>query len=97
MAAARQGENGTVVHNATPAEYERWLAQTIEKARREPRENRVVFINAWNEWAEGAHLEPCVRQGRGFLEATRRALLAAAAPPRMKTKRKAGTAAAIRQ
>ncbi|WP_293001271.1 glycoside hydrolase family 99-like domain-containing protein [Nevskia sp.] len=61
--------------NNTPAAYEDWLRRIVEQARREqPPGERLVFINAWNEWAEGAHLEPCRKFGHGFLEATQRAL-----------------------
>lgn len=34
----------------------------------------MVFMNAWNEWGEGNHLEPCQRWGRACLETTERAL-----------------------
>jgi hypothetical protein len=39
-----------------------------------PQSRRLAFVSAWNEWAEGNHLEPCQRWGIGYLEATRRAL-----------------------
>ena len=73
----RRGPSGVVLHDATPDLYERWLTKAIERARARPPGERLVFINAWNEWAEGAYLEPDTDHGRAYLEATRRALLAA--------------------
>jgi lipopolysaccharide biosynthesis protein len=71
---ARVGDRAVVIDNATPAKYESWLAEAVGRARSEPPDQRLVFINAWNEWAEGCHLEPDVRFGHAYLEATRRAL-----------------------
>lgn len=71
---ARRGANGTVVLNGTPENYEYWLSETIKKTEKEfPDTERLVFVNAWNEWAEGCHLEPDRKYGRRFLEATVRA------------------------
>ena len=69
----RTGDRAIVVHNASPVAYEQWLRRTIVRAQRRDPEHQVVFINAWNEWAESCHLEPDLRHGRAFLEATRRA------------------------
>jgi lipopolysaccharide biosynthesis protein len=75
----RLPRNGNVFVNAHPANYERWLTAVVaQTARHNPPGERFVFINAWNEWAEGCHLEPDEAFGRGYLEATRRALAAAA-------------------
>jgi hypothetical protein len=70
---ARMGERAVVLHNATPSGYEEWLAEAVTRARSEPREHQMVFLNAWNEWAEGCHFEPDLRHGHAYLEATRRA------------------------
>ncbi|MER8573378.1 glycoside hydrolase family 99-like domain-containing protein [Mesorhizobium sp. M1409] len=76
---ARRKRGGTVFINNTPALYRRWLDNAIEDTRvhvEEPSE-RLVFVNAWNEWAEGAHLEPDSANGHAYLQATRDALEAA--------------------
>jgi hypothetical protein len=72
---ARRGVKGFIVANGTPGNYEYWLSSTIERTRSEfPNTERLVFINAWNEWAEGCHLEPDRLFGHAFLEATARAV-----------------------
>jgi glycosyltransferase involved in cell wall biosynthesis len=72
--ARRQGR-GVVVHGATPAAYEGWLAALVERARASPTLGEaIVCVNAWNEWAEGAYLEPDVHFGAAFLNATSRAV-----------------------
>lgn len=71
---ARRKSLALVTMNGTPENYEYWLHRAIEdtKARR-PEGEGMVFINAWNEWAEGCHLEPDRKYGHAFLEATLRA------------------------
>lgn len=73
---ARRTGRGAAFVNSNPADYERWLRNAVDDtcARFERRDERLVFVNAWNEWAEGAHLEPDRRYGYAWLEATRRAL-----------------------
>ncbi|MEI7861593.1 MAG: glycoside hydrolase family 99-like domain-containing protein, partial [Planctomycetota bacterium] len=77
---ARRGEDAWVVHGNTPASYEEWLRLAVNRTLTRPEDQRIVFINAWNEWAEGAHLEPDRKHGRGFLEATRRVVMPTEVP-----------------
>lgn len=70
----RTGNRGVIILDGTPENYEYWLAETIKKTTRDfPGQERFVFVNAWNEWAEGCHLEPDRRYQHQFLEATLRA------------------------
>lgn len=68
---ARTGNRAFIVIGGTPENYEYWLAEAIRRTRQDfPGQERLIFINAWNEWAEGCHLEPDRKYGRRYLEAT---------------------------
>lgn len=77
---SRKAETGaTVFLNASPDVYMKWLTWCLDKAAVESqgRGGAMVFVNAWNEWAEGAHLEPDRKYGYAFLNRTKMAVLAA--------------------
>ena len=64
-----------ILLDANPDAYERWLSTIASETRQRLRgDEQILFINAWNEWAEGNHLEPDQRFGHAFLDATARAL-----------------------
>lgn len=71
---ARRQKDVIAFHDSTPEKYQAWFESILNRLAEKPPEERLVFINAWNEWGEGAHLEPCQRWGRAYLEATRSAL-----------------------
>ena len=86
---ARKPGRGAGFYGASPRAYGAWLEAAARQAMtaHDPDE-RIVFINAWNEWAEGAHLEPDRHYGHALLAETRRvvdklsgAVQAADAPP----------------
>jgi lipopolysaccharide biosynthesis protein len=71
---ARNQNKGFCLADATPGSFQAWLETVIVETKRDLQGNeRLVFINAWNEWAEGAYLEPDKRFGHAFLEAVRNA------------------------
>ena len=72
---ARRQEKADLWVGSTPEKYGAWLSEVLLRTKRtSPPSEQLVFINAWNEWAEGCYLEPDQRFGRAYLEATRRAL-----------------------
>jgi glycosyltransferase involved in cell wall biosynthesis len=72
--ARRQGA-GLTIAGSTPPKYEAWLAKLVENARQKPFFGTpLVAVNAWNEWCEGAYLEPDLHFGGAYLNATARAV-----------------------
>ncbi len=55
--------------NSSPELFGEWVAKVAMRLRTAPAEQRLLFVNAWNEWGEGCHLEPCERWGFSYLEA----------------------------
>jgi len=79
----RRREGAVILYGSNPDRYGAWLSRAMEQTLARPAAERLVFVNAWNEWAEGNHLEPDLRWGRGYLEATQRAVaqLGGGVPP----------------
>jgi len=72
---ARRKKGVFIAHGASPELYKKWLKAIIQQEiQHNPASESLVFINAWNEWAEGTTLEPDIRFGHGFLQATQTAI-----------------------
>lgn len=72
---ARKPGRSYGLYGSTPARYGAWLKAAAEQAiASQCTDERIVFINAWNEWAEGAYLEPDQHHGYAYLAETRRVL-----------------------
>jgi glycosyltransferase involved in cell wall biosynthesis len=78
----REGK-GLVLHDATPAKYQAWLEGLVARAGAQTFFGApLVCVNAWNEWAEGAFLEPDIHFGAAFLNATGRVICGVGADAR---------------
>ena len=71
---ARRQNESHIFAFASPGGYQAWLENILTQTREQNfGDERLVFINAWNEWAEGTHMEPDQHFGHGYLQATRNA------------------------
>jgi GT2 family glycosyltransferase len=69
---ARRQDDAHIFAGSSPGAYQAWLECVLQQTREQHfGDERLVFINAWNEWAEAAYLEPDLTWGHAYLEATR--------------------------
>jgi Glycosyltransferase WbsX/Macrocin-O-methyltransferase (TylF) len=74
-------QNGSAIwKDATPARYRQWLSITLDRQDKSEAGDGLVVIDAWNDWANGSHLEPDQHGGRAYLGATKEAIEAVAGP-----------------
>jgi glycosyltransferase involved in cell wall biosynthesis len=71
----RRAGRSMTFHGSTPVKFEKWVRSSIEYAKQNPVFGEtLICVNAWNEWAEGAYLEPDVHYGFAYLNALSRAV-----------------------
>jgi hypothetical protein len=71
---ARYGRRATIFDGVSPERFEHWFRILVRLVQARPEKEPWIYLNAWNEWAEGTYLEPDERHGSGYLEALRKAL-----------------------
>lgn len=73
---ARRNQNAVIFHRSTPQLYGQWLKDVVNTViNNDFLDEKLVFINAWNEWGEGAYLEPDRYWGYAYLEETKKSIM----------------------
>ncbi|MDE8349052.1 MAG: glycoside hydrolase family 99-like domain-containing protein [Acidocella sp.] len=70
----RLGRRGIIYVNSHPDLFRETVRRAVGVLAQRPAENQLMFLKAWNEWAEGNHLEPDLKFGHGWLEALRQGM-----------------------
>ena len=73
--ARRMTDGSRIMVGANPQNFKLWMKGILEESREAHKgEEQIVFVNSWNEWAGGSHLEPDMRYGYAFLQALKESL-----------------------
>lgn len=69
----RSGKRAIIIHNSTPDKFDKHVKSMLNVVRE--KENKLLFLKSWNEWAEGNYIEPDLRHGKGYIDVLRKNLL----------------------
>ena len=71
---ARYKNRATIYQGASPEKFGNWLSKLVDTMPQRALPENFIFMNAWNEWSEGAYLEPDEHYGHQYLEAVKQVL-----------------------
>lgn len=69
---ARSGKKANIYVDSTPENFETHLSDALELVKDKDDEHKILFLQSWNEWAEGNYVEPDLKYGHGYLDAIRK-------------------------
>lgn len=72
---ARSGEKARIYVGSTPELFRKQLLQALSLVEKRDDEHKILFLQSWNEWAEGNYVEPDLKFGHGYLNVLRDVLL----------------------
>lgn len=70
----RVGYGGTVLKNSSPYLFKRHIQNVLQIIKHKNSTNQIIFLKAWNEWAEGNHMEPDLKFGKGYIKVLKESL-----------------------
>ena len=70
----RIGSIATILNDSTPELFKKHVKRILNLIAKKKKEDRVVFLKSWNEWAEGNYMEPDLKFGKGYIHALNEAL-----------------------
>lgn len=70
----RSGNNANLYSDSTPQKFEETVKKAVTLVSEKEKQHRILFLDSWNEWGEGAYMEPDIVFGHQYLEALRRAI-----------------------